>query len=235
MGITYETPEEKNEIIVGIKKDLAAKHGIEDTESNPLLDELAKTEFGRRETQASFTKSRQEVKGLEAEKNFLMEQAQKGLNLTAIQDEELQKLKFEDPDKWRDTVSKLESQHKAEFDRTITDGLGHARTEASKSYELSRREEILKDFSEANPGFNLSDERVREQLPPALVNQLANSEITFEDFLTKAQKFDVANKVASKQVPNGGSAALDNVTGGQTPPKGSMRQSVAEDYENLIL
>ena len=185
MGITYETPEEKNAIINNIKAELATKHNIENTDGNPLLDELVKTEFGRREIQASYTKFRQEIKGLEAEKTFLMEQAQKGLNFTAVQNEELNKLKFEDPDKWRKTVSTLEFQVESEFNKTITDGLGQARTEASKMYELSRREEILKDFSEVNLDFNLTDQRVIDQLPPVLVNQLANNEITFEDFLTK--------------------------------------------------
>ena len=235
MGITYETPEQKKEIINNIKQDIAKKHNIENVEGNTLLDELAKTEFGRRETQASYTKSRQELKSLEAEKNFLMAQAQKSLNLSTVQNEELNILKFEDPDKWRDTVSKLENQAKEDFDRTITEGLGQARTEASKSYELSRREEKLKEFMEANPGFNLTDEKVLAQLPPALVNQLANSEITFEDFLTKAQKFDVAIKTTSAKVPDGGSDALDNVSGAQNPPKTELKKSVAEDYNNLVL
>lgn len=235
MGITYETPEEKIAIIENIKKDIASKHSITDVDNNPLLDEMAKIEFGRRETQASFTKSRQELKALEAEKTFLMEQVQKGLNLSNVQNEELNRLKFEDPDKWKETVTKLEAQARDEFDRTITDGLGHARTEASKSYELARREEILREFSEANPGFNLTDEKVRDQLPPVLVNQLANGEITFEDFLSKAQKFDVATKKTNKDVPNGGSDKLDKVSGGQSPKNTDVRKSVAEDYENMVL
>ena len=235
MGITYETPEQKAEIINNIKAKLAEKHSITDVENNPLLDELAKTEFGRRETQASYTKSRQEIKSLEAEKTFLMEQAQKSLNLSAIQNDELNRLKFEDPEAWRQTIAKLENQAKSEFDQTISDGLGHARTEASRAYELSRREEILKEFSEANPGFNLTDEKVREQLPPVLVNQLANGEITFEDFLTKAQKFNVATKTTATSVPNGGSKVLDNIQGKQEPDKKDVRKSVAEDYENLVL
>jgi len=237
MGITYETPEQKQEIITNLTKEYAKKFNIPEDKinDNPILGELAKTEFGRRETQASYTKSRQELKATEAEKNFLMEQAQKSLNLSAVQNEELEKMKFEDPDKWRDTVSKLENQAKEDFDKTITEGLGQARTEASKSYELSRREEKLKEFMEANPEFNLNDEKVLAQLPPVLVNQLANSEITFEDFLTKAQKFDVATKTTSTKVPDGGSAALDNVTGAQTPPKTELKKSVAEDYNNLVL
>jgi len=235
MGITYETPEEKQALINGIKKDLAVKHNIENTDGNTLLDELAKTEFTRRETQASYTKGRQTLKELEAEKQFLMSEVQKGLNLSTVQNEELNKLKFEDPDKWRDTVHKLEVQAKEDFDKTITNGLGQAKSEASKNYELSRREEILKDFSEANPGFNLTDEKVLAQLPPVLVNQLANNEITFEDFLTKAQKFEVATKVTSTKVPNSGSDTLDKTSGGQEPSNTDVKKSVAEDYESIVL
>lgn len=235
MGITYETPEEKKEIMSTIKQSLAAKYKLDNTDDNPLLDELVNTEFSRRETQASFTKSRQEIKGLEAEKNFLMEQAQKGLNLSVTQNAELNKLKFEDPDKWKETVTKLEHDAKADFDRTISDGLGQVRSEASKSYELSRREEKLRDFSEANPGFNLTDEKVLAQLPPVLVNQLAEGKITFDDFLTKAQKFDVATKVTAQNIPDGGSDALDNLSGGAAPKVKDVNKTVAEDYENIVL
>lgn len=235
MGITFETPEEKKEIISNIKKEYAEKHGIADVENNPILDELAKTEFNRRETQASYTKARQDLTATQAEKDFLLVETQKGLNLSAIQNEELEKLKFNDPDRWKDTVTKLESQAKSDFDKTITDGLGHARSEASKNYELSRREEILKDFSLANPDFNLTDEVVREQLPPRLVNQLANGELAFGDFLTKAQIFITSPKKTDTKTPDSGSKTLDNLQGKGEPDRNAVNKEIADQYENLTL
>lgn len=235
MGTTFETPEQKKELILNIKKDYATKHGIENIENNPILDELATTEFNRRETQASYTRTRQELTATTAEKDFLFVETQKGLNLSAIQNEELDKLKFSDPDKWKTTVTTLESQAKNDFDKTITDGLGHARSEASKNYELGRREEILKDFSLANPDFNLTDEVVREQLPPVLVNQLANGELAFGDFLTKAQTFIKAPKKTSTETPGSGSKVIDNLQGKGEPDKGAVNKEIANQYENLIL
>lgn len=237
MGITYETPEEKNALISGIRQDLAKKHGIEDTEDNVLLDELAKTEFSRRETQASFTKGQQTLKTVEAEKSFLYEKLEKSLDLSVAQDEKLQELKHEDPDKYIETVGKLKKQKKEEFDATITEGLSHAGSEASKNFALSRREEIYKEFSEANPEVNITDQVVRDQLPPVLLVQLANNEISFEDFLETAKRYVVVEP--KKGGNNNDKKDLDDkvgrMPGSSKASKEAVNQSFMENYSTQII
>lgn len=233
MGTTYETPEEKQAIMADIKTTLAEKHGIEDIDNNTLLDELVKTEFSRRETQASFTKGQQKLKEVEAEKDFLFNKLQSDLDLSVAQDEELQKLKYEDPDQWMETLQKLKSQKKSEFDTTITEGLSHASSEASKNFALSRREEILKEFSEANPDINLTDSVVRDQLPPVLVNQLANGELAFGDFLEKAKKFIVAPKTTAAKVKEDIKDPVGKMNGVNKLPKDKVQKSIRDDYANM--
>jgi len=231
MGITYETPEQKQELIQGIKKQIAEKHGIKDTENNALLDELAKTEFGRRETQASFTERSQRLKEVEAEKTFLHEQLQKGLNLSLAQNEELEELKMNDPDTWRRKVDELEKSKKSEFDNIISEGLSQVRSEASKNHVQSTREEILKNFSETNSDINLLDGQVLDQLPPRMINQLVDGEISEEDFRKRAQSLLVGG-ATFKQPPEGSKDKLGNTRGSQRPGKEAVKQSVAESYNN---
>lgn len=233
MGITYETPEQKQVLLDTIKNDMAKKHNIETVENNPLLDELAKTELSRRETQASYTRGQQALKEVEAQKGFLYEKLQSDLDLSIRQNEELETLKFEDPDKWLATLDTLKTKAKSDFDATISEGLSHVSSEASKNFALSTREEILKNFSEANPEVNLLDQSVRDQIPPVLLTQLESGVISSGDFLEKAKNFVIGNVNTAKKLDKDLKDNFKDLKGKQKLDSDDIKKDIFATYDTM--
>jgi hypothetical protein len=230
------TPDEieRNQKREAIKADLQKKYeGKNEDLTELLLDEAANAELRRRDHQAAFVQSRQEVSKLSAQNEFLFNKAQEGLDLSSIQNEELDKMKLEDPDKWMDTVTKLKTQKKADFDATIQQGLSDAEAKANQNFANETRQQTLERFIEANPDFNILDEKIASQIPPMYVNQLADGTLPYGEFLEKAKQFVTGVKTTANQTPQTTNTKF-NQGSGRTQVEGQkVHEQKVQDYKNL--
>lgn len=144
----------------------------------------AMAEKRRRDTHGSYTRSRQEIASLTAERDALQSHVTASTSapaLTTEQEKELADLKFSDPDAWHRRLREHESIAK----ETTTAALKTISTAAQESSELVRREGILSLYIEANPGFSLKD----DDIPPRLSKRLETGEVSFEDFLGEVHTY----------------------------------------------
>lgn len=188
------------------------------TEATQEVDwkaEAEKAEKRRRDTQAAFTKSQQELKTTKAELEVLKTQVV--IKVTPDELSALEDLKFSDPDKWRLEVNKLE---KAKED-SINSQISEVTKKLSEQEELARRQGILMEFSQANPGLVINDEVLQYDVPRRITSKLEKGEVSFEDFLAEVKEYLTTPKtvktVGVEQQPNlgkvgGGSAAAPSAS-----------------------
>lgn len=185
----------------------------------------AMSEKRRRDTHGSYTKSRQELAKATAERDALKNKLASNisLNLTIEQTDDLNKLKFDDPDAWR---AKL-AVHENEAHKILVKDLDEVTTQAALTSELANREQVLSDFNKANPGFSLVDDDV----PPRISKKLESGDITFADFLSEVQTYIQTPKkvliAEHEEEPN-----LSTLAGGSAPQKRAIAKSVVEDYSS---
>ena len=198
------------------------------TETTQEVDwkaEFERAEKRRKDTQAAFTKSQQELKTTKAELGVLKAQAVISLSpdeLSALED-----LKFSDPEKWRLEVNKLE---KAKVDNINTQIMEETK-KLSFEEELIRRQSILVEFNQANPGLVIDDEVLQYDVPKRITSKLEKGEVSFEDFLAEVKEYLTTPKtvktVGVEQQPN-----LGNVGGGSTASHSD--KAVKSSYETEI-
>lgn len=198
------------------------------TETTQEVDwkaEFERAEKRRKDTQAAFTKSQQELKTTKAELGVLKTQAVISLSpdeLSALED-----LKFSDPEKWRLEVNKLE---KAKVDNINTQIMEETK-KLSFEEELIRRQSILVEFNQANPGLVIDDEVLQYDVPKRITSKLEKGEVSFEDFLAEVKEYLTTPKtvktVGVEQQPN-----LGNVGGGSTASHSD--KAVKSSYETEI-
>lgn len=185
-----------------------------------------------RDTQAAFTQSRQSQKVLEAEKATLLSKVtgKIELNLTTEQAEELEELKFSDPEAWRNKINKLETAARAKTAQDLEDELKQVSTSSLANEELERRAEILEEFNRANPGFQLTDDIIANDIPPRIVMKLETGKISFEAFLQECYDYSKTGKVV-KQEETMDQPNLSKVGGGSKPDKNAVKEDIILSYK----
>jgi hypothetical protein len=159
--------------------------------------ELVRAEKSRRDTQAAYTKQQQAIKKLEAEKEALLEQVNGAVTLTPEQQEELDELKFSDPDAWYQKKVALETQARQEAKAK----LDQAGLNAAQAYELQRRKEVLAEFTQ-NTGFALTDEIIANDVPPRLTKKLEDG-MEFGAWLYEVKQYlDTPKAIQKEDVSN---------------------------------
>ena len=223
--------EQLNEIVKGMEFD-------EKTNTYKLPDDIpehlklaAIAEKRRRDTQASLTKSRQELKKLEEANKKLQERvyANPKIELSEEEKEELETLKFTDPDAWRVRVNELEAQAKEK----AKESLNEVMTEAEKAAEMERRRIILEDFLVKNPGVVINDEVIANDIPPRLTKKLDSGEISFEEFLEESKKFLIKSGMVVGDTVKTPSAPNLNKVGSADTDKASEEDFI-KSYKNEI-
>jgi len=143
-----------------------------------------------KDTQASFTTSQQRVKELEAERDVLRDLVPNPLSsLPEEVVDELEDLKYSDPEAWRTRLNEVEVQARAKLNERIVETTSKATSEAAIAFELSRRSTVLDEFYKANSANPLTDEQLANDIPPRLTKKLEAGEITFEELLDKAHQY----------------------------------------------
>lgn len=213
-------PDEDPEPIPGIESEPQAQEPVQEPEQEPQAQAPVEPEPQEptdinaqyKELQAAYTKARQELAATKAKATALEKHiASASIELPEDVKAELEQLKYTDPETWRQRVNAIENQRAKDLD-----------TEISKQVEIQRRVELLAEYNQANPQYQINDYVAENVLPRGMVNKLERGEVSFESFLKEASNF-LKNTVrhgpgnsanAGRQSPItkvGGSAQVMNV------------------------
>jgi|SaaInl8_200m_RNA_FD_contig_41_754267_length_2542_multi_5_in_0_out_0_4 hypothetical protein len=186
-----------------------------------------------KDNQANYSKGQVKIKEVEAENALLKEQlgtmSAHNIKLSEEEARVLNDLKFDDPDKWRVEVNRLEQEARANANQSMNEVTAKARQEA----EMERRQGVLAEFSKANPDFVLNDEILAKDVPPRITEKLTSGQTTFEDFLTEVHGYlgkgkTVANPETLGQ-PN-----LSNVAGGSSAGQAGANADARASYNSEL-
>jgi len=202
----------------------------EDTEVSPELAYAAMAERRRRDTQADYTRSRQDLKVLKTENEQLLTEWEKDAmsKLSKEQQEDLDALKHEDPDAWRTKLNEYEQANRESFGNRTKE----IKEKAVNETELEKRTRLLEEHNAAYPDFQLTDDVIDNDLPPRLTKQLASGEITFEQFLATSAEYLGKPKVLDKGTKAPDEPNLGKAPGGSKPTDLAVEADVRESYKD---
>lgn len=201
----------------------------------PELKTAAIFEQRRRDTQAEFTKIAQANKALAAENEVLKKKVTGDvkLELTTEQAEELEELKFSDPEAWRVKVNKLEREAIKKRDEELNSEIAKLSTETLDKDEKERRKEVLEAFIESHPGFNLDDDVLANDIPPRFLKKLETGKVSFETFLEEVYEYSTTGKVV-KQDKILDDPDLNKIGGSHKPDKNAQKEDIITSYNKEI-
>ncbi len=201
-----------NEVLKEIKVDDNGKF-IYPEDLDPALRLAVAKEKAFRDTQAGFTKTRQELKAKEAELEALRQQIAKyetpEASLSEDERKELEELKYTDPEAWYKRMRALEETAQ----KKVEEKLNEVQQEARQKTEHEVQQEILKEFNKTRE-TPITPEFLELEIPPKYHKMVANGEISYIEFLEKAATFiDAPKKIATPEVET--TTNIQNAPGGQ--------------------
>lgn len=234
MGIPNDTfAAEVNSVVDQLVKDddgkLVLPEGVEASEQALYA---AHIEIRRRDTYSSFSKVKNENVALTTENNEMAKQWEEDAiaNLSVEDAASLAELKESDVDSY---IAK-----KAEHVQVAKEKFGERRAKvketAKKETEIERRTRLVEEHNEANPDAELTQEVIDNDIPPRMLKEVEEGKITFDEFIAKASKYLITNKVIGgtkkeEQQPN-----LSEVGGGSKPEKSAVNAGMKNSYKNEI-
>lgn len=203
----------------------------EDVEATEEVKFAATLEKRRRDTQAAYGKSQQEQKRLQAENQQLEAAwaADVTSTLTEEQREELNTLKHEDPDAWRQKLNEIEQSNGEAFKEKRAE----ISKKAAGETELEFRERAMVEFQEANPEITLNDDVIANDLPPRFLKKLEAGESTFEEFLADCKNYLTKGKVIKKEDPVD-DISLSKAPGGAKPEESAINKEIVSSYKDEL-
>lgn len=161
-------------------------------EMSPEMQYAVNSERRRRDTESSYTKSRQALSAAERKNVAFLEKLEETVtpNLTVEQAEDLEDLKESDPEAWR---AQLNEYDEAAYSEHLED-VEEIDSEASQGAEEVRRTAVLEQFHSDNPDVTLDDNVFNNDLPQRITGRLKEGEATFEEFLEEAKEFLLKGK-----------------------------------------
>jgi hypothetical protein len=235
MDMNEELQKKVNEVVEKMEKGDDGKWSIPDEVAKDLSPELViavTAERRFRDTQGSYTRTRQELKQQQAIADGLQERLLKSeVALTKEQKYELNELKKTDPEKWRAKLNEYEQASK----NALENELEEIRTKSASKGELEVRKEQMAAWSEST-GLELNDTIIENELPPKYLKDLEAGNITFEDFLEQAGKFLTSQKVikGSNESADDDTKNLSKVAGGPEPSNDAQEGDFNETYEETL-
>lgn len=221
-----------NETVAGMMKGDNGKWQF--AEGSELSDQVklaAKTERRRRDQESAYTKQMEEVAALKAMNEQLTAKlkTKPSASISDEQAQELDNLKFEDPDAWRDKMNEYDTQ----ASRQLQEELVKMEQESSKQAEVERRKIVLAQFNAQNPQLNLTDEVIIDNVPPRIIKQLETGEIAFDDFLAKAKTYITTPKVLDSGTVLAAEPNMGQLQGSANPNVDNQLGS-DDSYENEV-
>lgn len=185
-----------------------------------------------RDTQGHYTKTNKRLKELETVnsklESHLIETATN--HLTVEQKDQLDELKLRDPDAWREKLN----EHEQTAKQLQNERIEAFRKEGKEMSELQVRQHQFKEFTETT-GIELNDDVIADQLPARFSKQLEKGEISFEQFLEKAQAFLTKERViAGADADTTTPRSLDRLPGGATPTETAQHEDIKQTYKKTV-
>lgn len=203
------------------------------------LEQSTNVDYEKRfkDTQAYATKIAQEkaekereLNELKAEISVLKEAAKPSLSIDEAMQNELEELKFSDPEAWRDKLNRLEK----EANKSFTSKIEEAKKTVSLQQELERRASILSNFQKEHPDVQLTDELLQFDIPLRITKKLEAGKISYEEFLNEAYNYVKTPKVIGSVNTTLDQPNLSKVGGDDTPTVVSVdSRNVKQIYENM--
>jgi len=180
-----------------------------------------------KDTQAAFTRSRQELAEYKAKVKVLEDQTSTNPDITEEDRQRLDDLKYSNPDDWYKEMRRLE-------DATAQTKRSKFNNALQEVTELERRKIVLDEFIAENPGFVLNDEIVDLDVPPRIKRKLEKGEVSFEDFLVEVRDYIQHPKRIGSPAKVLGQPNLNKVGGDGQPTKDSAEKDIIKSYKDEI-
>lgn len=235
-GSANTVTEKINSLVEQLQKDDKGSWKLpEGVEADEITTFAVMAERRRRDTQSAYTGVTQKLKALEAEKATLLAKAVNTSNLTITpeQQEELDDLKFSNPEEWRKKMNALETEHKTKRVAEIDEELKQISTSTLAKTELEQREAILTEFNASHPDFPITQSVIDNDIPPRITKELETGKITFAQFLDKVYEYAKTGKVvydkSAPAIPN-----LGDKPGSSKPDSKAVDKDIVSTYRNTI-
>lgn len=201
-----------------------------DVEVDESIAYAAKLEKRRRDTESALGKTRQQLKAEETMRKTLEQRVAERvqIDMSPEEREELDSLKYDDPDKWRTKMNELEQKATT----SLREELNTLSSEASQQAEIVRRAQVLEEFN-SRSDVEINDEVLANDIPPRITAKLERGEITFEEFLEESAKFLTTPKVV-KDVKPDAHPNLGAAGGGDNPAADAVAQEANTSYKNEV-
>lgn len=176
-----------------------------------------------KDTQSAYTKTRQELVELKAHVDVLKSQGMTPVQIDATLKEELEDLKYSNPEEWRRKMNQIETESHSKISSAVADKV--------KEYsELEQRQATLEAFKESHPGFELTDDDV----PPRIAKKLASGSIRFDEFLNEVYEYATTPRVVGTPNKTLDQPDLGKAGGGATPSLYAEVQDITKSYKNEV-
>lgn len=201
-----------------------------------------KLEQRRRDANSTMGREKSRADKLAAENEALKAQMQELVapsGLTAQQAQELEELKFTDPDAWFEKKLAYENLNKTQASERVTNALQTASQTAESIYQESvtkSRDEafssLLAEHNAANPDRPITKEMMNLNVPPILVNKFQSGELTGPELLEQVSKYVYSGRTVHREDVIG-QPNLTDATGGTAPTDQSKQASLEEIYAGI--
>lgn len=176
-----------------------------------------------KDTQAGYTKSRQEIAELKAQ----LAVAGKTPEISAEDKDRLEDLKYTDPDAWRKELGALESKQT----QTYNEELAKATRELTA---LEQREIAFNNFQISHPDVVITDDIINYDVPKRITSKLEKGEITFEDYLEEVYEYLKAPKVIGSTTKALEQPNLNELGGNSRAADYTASEDIRQSYKNEV-
>ncbi len=202
-----------------------------DTQTQVVGQSQAQIDYEKRfkDTQASYTKSQQELKAVKAKLEVLEQLTQPTIQLDPAVQQELDDLKYSDPETWRQKMNTLENDARARHQSLLSE----AEKNASIQAELERRALVLNEYNNSHPNAPITQELIDFDVPARITKKLEKGEISFDDFIVEVHNFIYTPKKVGSNTQVLNQPNLGQMGGGTTPSEGAVINDIAANYKNI--
>ena len=171
---------------------------------------------------------------MEVEKSTLLSKfGAVDVKLTPEQTEELEDLKYPDPEAWRIKLNEYEDKARKTRLTEIDDELKKVSKSTLDEQELESRKSKLEQFQQENPEVTLDDDVIASDIPPRIVKKLETGAITFDEFLIECCDYLKKGKVVKQDEvidqPN-----IGKVGGSHKPEKNAQDKDEISSYAKVV-
>ena len=176
-----------------------------------------------KDTQAGYTKARQEIAELKAK----LALATKTAPISAEEKDRLEDLKYTDPDAWRLELGAIEAKQTQTYNEEL------AKT-TKELTALEQREIAFNEFALSHPDIVITDDVINYDVPKRITSKLEKGEITFEAYLEEVYEYLKTPKVIGSTNKDSSQPNLSKMGGGSTVAQSATNADIVHSYKNEI-